>query len=301
MDIRWLRTFVTAAELENFRHTAERLYIAQPTVTVHIRRLENEIGTRFFRRSGRNIVLTEAGRRFLPHAKQILSHHDSGLHDLLSWRQGYKKKLILAVSPLIAGSILPYIIQRFTGQHQDTEVIVQVAESKDIGEMIEKKTADIGLSRMKPVHLSLTADTLYEDPIMCVAPHDGGDFETSPPLDIDELFEQQILFTHNHPGFWDDLLADIRMSHYPPRTMVVSQVHITKRFIEEGLGFSFLPKSSIRRELMEGRLLKVETKKLHLPVAATYIVTRHPTEEAQKFIVFLREYYKKPLRRERLI
>ncbi|HEU5140741.1 MAG TPA: LysR family transcriptional regulator [Bacillales bacterium] len=291
MDIRWLRTFVTAAELENFRHAAERLYIAQPTVTVHIRHLEKEIGSRLFERSGRNIILTDAGRRFLPHANQILSHHDRGLHDLLSWRQGYDKKLTLAVSPLIAASILPYTIRQFTERHLDTEIVVEVVASKEIGEMIDKGTADLGLSRMQPSQPNLDVQTLYEDPIICIAPHDGGDIESSPPLDIEELLESQILFTHNHPEFWDDLLADIRVRNLPHRAMVVSQVHVTKRFIEEGLGFSFLPKSSVRRELMEGRMLEVDSKQIPMPTAATYVVTRNETKEIEKFKAFLKEFY----------
>jgi LysR family transcriptional repressor of citA len=57
--------------------------------------------------------------------------------------------------------------------------------------------------------------------------------------------------------------------------MEVSLVDITKRFIEEGLGISFLPESTVRRELMEGRLMEVPTPGLPLPVAATYVV--HPS------------------------
>ncbi|HET7616359.1 MAG TPA: LysR family transcriptional regulator, partial [Bacillales bacterium] len=70
MDIRWLRTFVTAAELENFRHTSEKLYMAQPTVTVHIHHLEERLGAQLFERSGRNIILSEAGKQFLPYARR---------------------------------------------------------------------------------------------------------------------------------------------------------------------------------------------------------------------------------------
>lgn len=79
---------------------------------------------------------------------------------------------------------------------------------------------------------------------------------------------------------------------YPKvRTMVVTQVHITKRFIEEGLGFSFLPKISLNRELMEGRLLEVRTPELKLPRASTYIITREDTEENRLFQSFLKEYF----------
>ncbi|HET7579391.1 MAG TPA: LysR family transcriptional regulator [Bacillales bacterium] len=291
MDIRWLRTFVTAAKFENFRQTAERLYMAQPTVTVHIRHLEKEIGSPLFKRSGRNIVLTTAGHRFLPHAKKILAYHDQGLQDLLGWRQGYERKLTLAVSPLIAASILPYTVREFTERYPETEVRVEVAESKEIGEMTANGKADLGLSRIKPGHPNLEVHTLYEDPIVCVAPHDGGDFESSPPIELDDLLETMILFTHNHPGFWEALLADIRGWNRVYRSMVVTQVHVTKRFIEEGLGFSFLPKSTVRRELLEGRMLEARPKWLDLPTAATYLVSREDTEEVSQFKNFLGQYW----------
>ncbi|HET7657309.1 MAG TPA: LysR family transcriptional regulator [Bacillales bacterium] len=291
MDTRWLRTFVVAAHFENFRQAAERLFIAQPTVTVHIRHLEQEVGASLFERTGRNIRLTEAGKRFLPYAEKTLEHHDLGLQRLLSWRQGYEERLSLAVSPLIAGSILPYVIRQFTERHPHTEIIVQVAESIEIGAMIEKGEADLGLSRIKPSQAQLSVGKLYNDPIICVAPHDGGDFESSPPLDLAELCEELILFTYSHPNFWDELLATLRSNKLSPRTMVVTQVNVTKRFIEEGLGFSFLPQSSVRRELMEGRLLEVDVTHLDLPTAATYLLTRNETKIVTKFKSFLGEYY----------
>jgi LysR family transcriptional repressor of citA len=291
MNIRWLRTFVTAAENENFRETAEKLFMAQPTVTAHIKQLEKELNAEFFRRSGRNIVLTEAGRRFLPHAHLILTSYDEGTHELSAWYQGYKRTLTIAVSPILAASVLPYIISQFMKRHPDVEVIVQVKESKDIGEMIEKGEAGLGLSRMHPIQTALNSQRIMEEDVVCVCPHDGGDLESSPPIDINELFEKQTLFTYNHPDYWDDLLMVIRGKHRTIRTMVVSQVYITKKFIENGLGFSFLPKSALQRELKEGRLLKVDTPGLHLPKASTYMITREHTEENRLFRIFLKEYF----------
>lgn len=291
MDIRWLRTFIAAAEFENFRQTAESLYMAQPTVTVHMKHLEKEIGARLFRRSGRNIILTGAGRRFLPHARKILSCYDDSTHDLSTWHQGYKRSLTIAVSPLLAASVLPYIVRQFIERHQDVEVIVQIKESEEISKMVEKGEADLGLARMKPRQTTLYARKIEEEAVICVAPHDGGDLESSPPIDIHDLFETQTLFTYNHPEYWDGLLTAIRFKHQRIRTMIVTQVHVTKKFIEEGLGFSFLPKSALRRELIEGRLLEVETPGLGLPTASTYVVTGHDTEETELFQAFLKEYY----------
>lgn len=291
VDIKWLQTFVIAGEHENFRIASEILYISQPTVTVQIRQLEEVLGLKLFKKAGRNIVLTEAGRKFLPHAKGILERYDQGVHEVTSWLQGYNRKLILAVSPLIASSVLPYVIHRFTKIHPNIEVDIQVIDSIKIGEFVQTGKADIGLSLIAPSHMDLIAEVLYEDPVVLVAPHDGGDFESSPPLDLQQLLESQVLITGNHPAYWDALLLELRQKYAQIRTMVVSQIHITKRFIEEGLGFSFLPKSAIRREILEGRFLEVHTNKISLPIAHTFIVTKNQTEEVLLFKNFLQSQF----------
>jgi LysR family transcriptional repressor of citA len=291
VEIKWLRTFVVAAHYENFRQASEVLYISQPTITVHMKHLEEDIGLPLFERSGRNVILTSAGYRFLPHAKRILESYDSGIHDLTGWRQGYHRKLTLSVSPLIAMSILPPIINRFMKQYPDIEVMVKVTESIQIGEAVSGGVADYGLSRMEPIQKDLFHYKLYDDPVILVASEVEGNNADGSETRIGKLITEKVILTHNHPVYWDDLLAEIRRQFQHVRTMVVSQVHITKRFIEEGLGISFLPRSTVEQELKEGRMIEVNPGGIRLPSAATYVVYKRESPEVKAFERFIREYY----------
>ncbi|WLR58651.1 LysR family transcriptional regulator [Guptibacillus hwajinpoensis] len=287
MNLNWLKTFVTAASYENFRETSEKLYLAQPTVTVHIQQLEKQIGSKLFMKSGRRVVLSEAGRQFLPHAKELVEQYETSLRHMNGWRQGYHRKLTIAVSPLIAATVLPNVLQQFMKAYPSIEVVVKVSESNEIGEMITKNDADFGLSRMKSLQAYVKNEQIGADPIVLVVPHDGGDAETSLPLSLSEFCLRSTLLTHNHPDYWEDLLVELRSKYDGVRTMVVSQVHITKRFIEEGLGFSFLPWSSVRREVFEGRILQVDTEEIKLPEVHTYMVYQHLSEETEIFKQFI--------------
>jgi len=70
VELRHLRYFIKAAELLHFTRAAEALYVSQPTLSVHIQQLEEELGTQLFARVGRRVQLTEAGELLLIRARQ---------------------------------------------------------------------------------------------------------------------------------------------------------------------------------------------------------------------------------------
>lgn len=279
MDMKHLQTFVVTARTLNFRRAAEQLFLAQPTVTQHIRLLEAELRVQLFDRGGKRVRLTPAGERFLRYAERVLSVYEEGVQDLAGWQQGYRDRLVLAVSPLVARSTLPRVMKRFMETHTEVEMVVQIALSPEIPALVASGRAHLGLSRMPAVSRDLHSYVWYKDPVILVTSGDGRDLDAAPP-DWRELLQEHRLLTHNHPNYWDDLLIAIHRQGLRIRTMEVSLVDITKRFIEEGLGISFLPESTVKRELLEGRLMEVATPGLPLPVAATYVV--HPSQGTAK-------------------
>ncbi|MFY0544581.1 LysR family transcriptional regulator [Brevibacillus sp. H7] len=292
MDLRVLQTFVVAATTENFHQAAETLFIAQPTVSQHIRLLEKELGIELFVRIGKRVRLTPAGKRFFPHAKSLLDQWHSGMEDLLAWRQGYQDRLQLAVSPTIARTSLLHLIHRYTKLYPDVDISIKIVESIEIGPLVQSGQADLGLTRMIPGEFQLACYLLHDDPIVFAVPHNGGDMEAPLPDWEQELTTKRLL-THNHPGYWDELLLQLRQRGLALRTMVVSQTDITKRFIEEGLGVSFLPRSAISRDLFENRFIELPTPGLELPKVASYLVLPKvsASETVQRFVDILAALY----------
>lgn len=285
MDLKLLRTFVTAAELENFHQTAERLYLTQPTVTTHIRQLEQALGFQLFDRIGKRVRLTPAGHRFLPHARRVLETYEQAIHDMTAWWQGFDTRLQLVASPLVATSVLPGLLKRFTMEHPNVEVMILTAVSPEIGQTVASGAAQVGLSRAPSVHPDTTSTILYEDPVLLVASPAHAEARN-----WHDLLSSQLLLTGNHPMYWDALLLALSERQPHLRTLAVDRVDITKRMLEEGLGVSFLPQSSVMRELAEGRLVSIPVADMTLPLAATYLVLpyeRELPESVRQFVGLL--------------
>ncbi|HEY8346682.1 MAG TPA: LysR family transcriptional regulator [Symbiobacteriaceae bacterium] len=289
MDTKLLQTFVVAARTLNFHKAAEQLFLAQPTVTQHIRQLEAELRVKLFERGGRRVRLTPAGERFLEYAVQLLDLYDRGVQEMTMWQKGYRERLVLAVSPLVARSTLPRVVRRFTMAHPDVDVVVRIAVSQEIPPLLVEGKAHVGLSRTPPNTRDLESYVWYTDPVTLVDRAEDAAGDTPP--DWRKVVTRTRLLTHNHPIYWDDLLLALQHMGIHVRTMEVSQVDITKIFIEEGLGVSFLPRSTVVREVAEGRLVEVPTPDLELPVAATYVLypAQSPSELARHFMECLEE------------
>ncbi|MFF5996073.1 LysR family transcriptional regulator [Lysinibacillus sp. KU-BSD001] len=284
MDIKWIKTFVVTAKFENFRKASEELFLTQPAVTKHIKRLEESLNIQLFERVGTKVILTSAGHRFYSYATELLMKYEEGMEEFESWKQGYNRKLVIATAPQIASSFLPSLVRHFINEHPNIEVIINILKSYEIGEEISVGKADIGLSRLLPIQTNIKVNTVHKEPVILVGPN----CKEASDLDEQTAIHKYRLVTHNHPDYWDYLLNDIKR-HYPTvRTMKVNQIEVTKRFIEEGLGISYLPITMIKEELTTNKLVEIKADKITPPTSYTYVLTKVESEEVLVFIHFLK-------------
>lgn len=172
MELRHLRYFIKAAEFSNFTKAAEALYVSQPTLSVQIHQLEEELGTELFARVGRNVRLTEAGRVFLNRARQAVKELEDGAEEVDAINGLIRGSLCVASLPLYGSRLMPGWLSLFSTRYPNVQLSVRAGTSDDIEAGIMSGTIDIGVGSLPVQHVETNYRQLFEDEIVLIASRD---------------------------------------------------------------------------------------------------------------------------------
>lgn len=286
MDLRHLRTFVTVAEELHFRRAAERLFLSQPTVTAHVQALERAAGAPLLERGAGGVALSPAGERLLPYARRILDLEAEAGQELRAWRSRFDERLRIGASILVAVSVLPAALRQLLAERPRLDAALRTGFSREVLADAAAGEIDLGLARLEPAGPRPEGRRLAAEPVVAVGP------AGMPHTTLQAALEAQPLLTHNHPGYWDRLLAQLQALGLSFRSMEVRQVDVTHRLVAEGLGISFLPLSAVAADLGAGGALRLlePPAGLELPEAATWAVWppgRPPGAAAERLLALL--------------
>lgn len=170
ITIRQIEAFLKVAECGSFTRAAERLHVAQPALSQHVRDLESELGIRLFDRTTRRVELTEGGREFRNTAAKIVEDLELAArhaHELATRKRG---KVAIATPPLLAGAVLPWAIADFHEQFPGVQVGVVEARADEIVEMVRSGQVDCGLGTFRAGEDGVASTAVTSDSLALFCP-----------------------------------------------------------------------------------------------------------------------------------
>lgn len=271
MTLDELRAFLTVAETGSFTKASARLNRSQPAVSRRIDQLESGLGTPLFARRGRHIALTEAGRSLLSHAEAALGAVEDGRRAVRDVAAGTEDRLTLAVVGTIADSYLVEALRAFQAAFADVQVDLQTANSKEVGSLVRRGDAIIGLRYFTDAGPGLSArllgtERLYvvlaaDHPVratrtMDLTPFSGDRWLSFPPT-------PGVRFAENRHSYADILDSELAAGGIDaPQRTIVDSLTAQKRLVEAGFGVALMPKRNVRDEIAGGSLRIVEVASL---------------------------------------
>ena len=248
--------FVAVAREGNLRRAAERLYISQPALTARIQALEAELGTPLFRRTRTGMVLTHAGRAYLPYAERALDSLRGGAALVTELAEGVTGELVIGSAPAVSAYVLPELLARYSANHPDVRLIVRTHHSEELVAMVAR--GDIHLAVVRELRdARVRQRPLFEDELVLVARPDHP-FAIAGAVDIDAIHQAQLILFDRTSSYYDLTQALFRSQGVVPRgVMELDNIEAAKRMVERGLGVALLPGTAVAGSLEAGSLCEV--------------------------------------------
>jgi DNA-binding transcriptional LysR family regulator len=155
VDTNRIETFLRAVETLNFSETAKQLHISQPTVSHHIKTLEQEMGAMLFTRTNTGLQLTEAGRLLLPWARRLLHDTNNMQAMMSSIQEEVVGELRITCSTTAGKYVLPQMAARFSQRFPGVKIRILACTPEDVTLKLLEGEAHIGVLSREIIDTSL--------------------------------------------------------------------------------------------------------------------------------------------------
>lgn len=278
-----LEVFCCVAELRSVTRAAERLCIAQPVVTAHLRGMEARLGYPLVQRAGRNIALTEGGERVYRWASEVISRTREMERELAGMAQGHRGAATIGASMSLGSYALPPLVADFHAAHPEGVVTVQISNPLAAVDAVRIGDCDFAVIMLAPGQdlAGLSAHALWEDPLLLVsAPQSRW---TGPRADPAQLREVPFISAPRNMARREIEDAQLRAHQLGDRRVVLEFGHpeAMKHAVRQDLGLCFLPACCVADDVARGALRVVE-----LPGVATRISAYLVHRDAKRFSAF---------------
>jgi DNA-binding transcriptional LysR family regulator len=216
-ELRHLRYFVAVAEELNFSRAARRLRMAQPPLSVAIRQLEQELGVRLFRRSSREVALTEAGAAFLNGARRTLAEADAAVGAAQRAAAGEQGTLRLAHNWSSRFQTLPVLGQAFRARHPDVELLTEEMRPNRIPAALRSSAIDVAVALFPEIAGELAYRCIRRERVVAVLSIDHP-LATERAIPLAALANEYLLFPREAAPRLHDFYVNLcRRAGFEPR------------------------------------------------------------------------------------
>lgn len=276
MKLDEIRALVSIAQLGGVTRAAGTLNRSQPAVSRRIRQLEAALGSRLIEKVSGGIILTEAGRAFLPHAEAALAAVGDGIAAVHETRGATRGSVAIALVGTLAGTSVVEHVRRFARDNPDIRLELRTANSREVSDLVRRGEATLGLRYFSDPNPELVARVVAEERLVVVgaAAHRLAGRRDVKAQDL--RGERWIGFprrgdaTASFARLLDRQLLAAGLDS--AEIAAVDSLTAQKRIVEIGFGLALLPESSIQEELRLGTLAVLDAKRLRatIPVAAIH-------------------------------
>ncbi|WP_308634460.1 LysR family transcriptional regulator [Paenibacillus silvisoli] len=247
MEFRQLQYVIQIAKEKNFSRAAEKLHIAQPSLSQQLSKLEKEIGVLLFRRTTNSVELTHAGAVFVDKAQNILDNIEQlkqELDDLANMRRG---KLVVGSLSITGSHVLPIVLPIFNKEYPEIEVVLVEDTPSKLEQLTASGQTDLSLLALPLFEPSLEWVPIIEEEIMLAVPPDHPLAKLKDPVRVEQLRAEPFIVLKKGQGFRQNVMDICEKAGFEPHVVFESvNIETVQSLVAAGMGITFVPKMLMR-------------------------------------------------------
>lgn len=243
MTITQLQYVLAVAEYKNFTTAAEHSFVTQPTLSMQIQKLEDELNIQIFNRSKKPIAITDVGKKVVEQAK-IIVDESNRIKDIVDQHKGYiGGEFRLGIIPTVMPTLLPMFLNNFTHKYPKVKLIIEELTTEEIMRKLTDGHIDAGLAATPLENEAIKEMPLYYEPFVGLIP-EGHRLFSQKQIEAEQLEMEDILLLEDGHCFKDsviNLCRNYKIDNKKSFQLESGSFDTLVKLSKEGLGMTLLP------------------------------------------------------------
>jgi LysR family hydrogen peroxide-inducible transcriptional activator len=243
MTITQLKYVLAVAEHKNFTLAAEKCFVTQPTLSMQIQKIEEELSIQIFDRTKKPIQLTDIGHKIVNQAKNIVNEADR-IQDIVEQQKGFiGGEFRLGIIPTIMPTLLPMFLNNFIKKYPKVKLIIEELNTEEIITKLNNGNLDAAIAATPLMEEKIKEIVLYFEPFVAYIPESHHTFEKE-EIEVSDLNLDEILLLQDGHCFREGILnlcksaGKNEIDHFQIQS---GSFETLIKLADEGLGTTLLP------------------------------------------------------------
>lgn len=291
MEIRQVQSFVHVAKLGSFSRAAETMGYSQSAITVQIRLLEEELGTKLFDRMGKKVSLTPQGKRFLEHANRILYEMNRTIMAMNEDRE-LENPLHIGTIESLCTAKFPRILSQFHTLYPKVNIQITLDSPEKLIRMMEHNELDLIYILDTPRWNKEWIKVMEAaEPIVFVASVNS-EFALRKEMLLQDILGESFFLTEKNANYRQALDQHLALENRTlDPALEISDTEFIIKMVERNDGLSFLPYFAVEKYIRSGRIAMLDVTDIDISMYRQifYHKNKYKTREMSEFIRLITE------------
>jgi DNA-binding transcriptional LysR family regulator len=252
LNLHQLNVFLIAAETQNFTQAAQRLQMTQPSVSQHIQAIEQDFGVDLFNRSGRTLILTDAGRSLLPLTRELIQQSTHIEETMASLKGEIYGHLMVGCSAAVGRYILPQLLSDFHQDYPQVRATCHVSNHVQSLQMLREGRVHLALTSITKPYRDIVFRKIGRDQILLIAPC-SHPWSVCQQIHIQDFYDVEFILPEDGTKTHDtvrEALTSVGISIYQLKSLItLGSPEAIALSVQEGLGVGFVSETVVKKLL----------------------------------------------------